>query len=190
MSCSRGTRCCCHHRTSGIQSSEEDGQQASCTSRSARFFRRSQYPLRRRANALARVDAGRIVLRLDCAVPTDLGSPGACSNDGANSRRWDHAQCWSRRALGRVSNCRCAFRAPRRRSRIGTSRGPLRSVASDLCRNGGRLGFIPRLPRTANKRVHERDRLSRRNCRRRAGVHLRSGFGSPARPPRASRRRT
>ena len=188
MSYSRPTRGCCHHRTSGIQSSEEDGQQASCTSRSARFTRRGHYPLRRRTDTLARMDAGRIVLRLDRAVPTDLGPGGACSDDGAGSRHRDHAQCRSRRALGRVSNCRCAFRAPRRRSRIGTSRGPLRFVASDLCRNGGRLGLIPRLPRTANKRVHERDRFSRRNCRRRASVHCGSGFRSPARPPRAGRR--
>jgi hypothetical protein len=187
MSCSSGTRDCCHHRTSGTESSEEDRQQASCTSRSARFCRRCQYSLRRRANALARVDAGRSVLRLDCAVATDLGSAGSCSNDGASSRRWDHAQCWSRRALGLVSNCGRAFRAPRRRSRISTGRGPLRSVASDLCRNGCRLGLIPWLPRTADKRVHERNGVSRRNCRRCAGVDFGNGFRSPARPPFAGR---
>ena len=188
MSYSCGTRGCCHHRTSGTQSSDQDGQQASCTSCGARFNRGSQYPLRRRADALARVDAGRIVLRLDRALSTDLGPSCACPVHDASSLRRNHAQCGSRRTLGRVSNCRCAVRPQRRESRIGSSRRPFRSFASNLCRNGGRLGRVPRPPRTANNSVRERDRPSRCGWNRRAGVHLRSGFGSPARPPCAGRR--
>lgn len=68
MSVHQGLNGPCHHRTDGTESSEEDRQQAGCTSRGDRFTWRSGYPLRRRADTLARVDAVRAVFRLNLAL--------------------------------------------------------------------------------------------------------------------------
>ena len=185
MSDGRCLRSSCHHRTNGIQSIEEDGQQAGCTSCSARFFRCSDNPLRRRAEPLARVDAGRLVLHLDCPVSTALGPNGAYPDYDADSRRGGPAQCWSHCALGRLPNRGRAIRPARRPSRTGTSGGPLRAAACDLRRDGSRLGLVPGPPGTVNTGVRKRDHPAKRDRCRSARLHRGSGFRFAARPTRA-----
>ena len=190
MSLHQGLNGPCHHRTDGTESSEEDRQQAGCSSRGDRFTRRSGYPLRCRADTLARVDAVGAVFRLNRAAPTDLGASGAGSADYGNTRRWDRGQCRGRRPLGPVSDRGSAVRSTRRRTRIGTSGRPLRTAARGLRRDGSWLGVVPRPPSRADIGLCQRDCAPRRRRRDRCRRNCRSGFGSAARPPCAGRRRT
>ena len=190
MSLHQGLNGPCHHRTDGTESSEEDRQQAGCSSRGDRFTRRSGYPLRRRADTLAKVDAVRAVFRLNRATPTDLGACGCGPAHYGSARRWDRGQCRCRRALGPVSDRGSAARSTRRRTRIGTSRRPLRTAARSLRRDGSWLGVVPRPPTRALTGLCQRDCAPRRRHRDRCRGNGRSGFGSAARPPCAGRRRT
>jgi hypothetical protein len=180
----------CQHWTSGTHSSGNDGQRAGCTSCSDRISRRSGYPLRRRTGSLARVADVRTVLCRHRALSTDLVVGSAYSDHYAGARRWIDGQRRSPRGLGLFSNCGSTVRPTRRGTRTGASRRPLRSAAADLCRDGSRLGLVPRSPKSADTSACQRDRLRWRRCRHRSGVHCGSGFGSTARGPCAGRCRT
>lgn len=54
--------------------------------------RRSGYPLRRRADTLASVDAIGAVFPLNGSIATDLGASGAVSTGYGSARRWDRGQ--------------------------------------------------------------------------------------------------
>ena len=187
MSDSRSSRGSWHHRTSGNQSVGKNGQQAGCQARSDGFTRRGRHPLRGSADALARVDPGRSFLPHDRALPTDMGATDSCSDHDAGARLGDLAQCRSRCAMGSFTNLRSAIRPPLRRTGTRSSRRPVRSAAPNLCRDGSRLGGVPRPPRRADTSVRKRGRAPRRMCRRRFGVDGRGGIGSPAWSSRVSR---
>lgn len=173
----------CHHRTSAIQTCDQVRQQAGRPPGSNRFPRRRGHPLGGSADALARVAAFGAVLRLDSGVPVDLGANGTCQAHYTGARRRDRGQCLRRRDLGNVADGRSAIRSTRRQTRIGTCRRPLRVVAADLCRDGSRLGLVPRPPPRADPGICEHDRPSRRRCVHRTGICRRSGLWSQSRPP-------
>lgn len=188
MSRSSRSNVYCHHRTNGPHDSCEDRQPACGSACRIGFFGCLDYPLRRCAQSLAGVDAGWGVFRSARARPIDLGVGCAGPNHTPRARRRHHAQRRSNRPLGTLQNRRSPVRAARRTSRSGSSRGPLRAAAPDLCRDGRRLGVVPRSPRRAGSSLRQcSGPLGRGRCRI-VGVHSGRRVRASARASRAGRR--
>jgi len=142
----------------------------------------------RRSGSLAGVDAGRLILRVGRALSVDLGEGCAGLNHDPRAPagimlNLGAIALW---ALSRTAGAPFGPYAGGSRSR--PSRGPLCAAASGLCRDGRRLGMVPRSARRASTDVWQRNGHHRRSRSRGAGVHGGSRFRPSARPSCARRR--